>query len=147
MKKMWFSRTGQSQVSFGLTERCLVGFELILCGFPALFWAWFYTAERSWKSRDGDSDVGGGRGRTEVVHHRQTSHETEENMPVGAGEFPVGELPDLQCHGYWYLTEHSYLVVLSLLPVQGNSCDFLHLLFKSANSHKVPAVWQAPWSV
>lgn len=41
-----------------------------------------------------------GGGRTEVVHHRRTSHKTEENMPVGAGEFPVGELSDLQCQGY-----------------------------------------------
>lgn len=89
----------------------------------------------------------GGRDRTEVVHNGQTSHRTEENMPVGAGEFPVGGLSDLQCQGYCYFTEYSYLLVLSLLPVQGNSCDFLHLLFKSANSHEVPALWQAPWSV
>lgn len=46
-----------------------------------------HCGERSWKSRNGDSDVGvgeGGRDRTEVVHHRQTSYRTEENIPVGA---------------------------------------------------------------
>lgn len=63
-----------------------------------------HCGERLWKSRNGDSDVGGvggrGRDRTEAVHHGQTSHGTEENMPVGAGEFSSGGLSYLQCQVY-----------------------------------------------
>lgn len=102
-----------------------------------------HCGKRIWKSRIGDSDVdGGGRDKTEVVHRGQTSHRTGklESFPLEGSLICNVKSLDTSLNS-------SYLLVLSLLLVQGNTWDFLHLLFKSANNHEVPAMWPAQWSV